>query len=396
MILKTLFWIAFIAVLYTYIGYGVLLFILVKVKGMVRKRSPMKDIQAELPEVTLLIAAYNEMDCIPEKLANTRNLQYPASKLHSVWVTDGSDDGSVEYLQSQPDVKVLHQPLRAGKIGAINRAMQQVQTPIVVFCDANTFLSSDSIYRMVLLFTDPRVGCVSGEKRVKSSGKDSASGAGEGIYWKYESKLKQWDSELNSVVGAAGELFAIRTGLFEPVEADTLLDDFMISLRIASKGYLIKYDAQAWAAEAPSADIREELKRKIRISAGAIQSMIRLRSLLNPLKNPLLSFQYISHRVLRWTLAPLGLLVIALANLLIVLNEGLSLHSFYTWSFLLQILFYLAAMAGYYFEHRQIRFRILFVPFFFFIMNYAVYRGFFRYIRNKQHVNWEKARRASK
>ncbi len=290
--LKITFWILLFIVFYAYIGYGILLFILIKIKRMAgRSKAEFKT--GYEPEVTLFIAAYNEKDFVAEKLKNSLELDYPREKLHMVWVTDGSDDGTPDVLKQYPGVEVHHLPQRNGKIGAMNRGMQFVKTPVVVFCDANTMLGRESIRRIVRLFSDPKVGCVSGEKRIFSKEKDSAAGAGEGLYWKYESTLKKWDAELYSVVGAAGELFAIRTELYQEVERDTLLDDFIISLRVAQKGYTIQYDPEAYAIETASANVKEELKRKIRISAGGIQSVIRLRSLLNFFRYGTLSFQYI-------------------------------------------------------------------------------------------------------
>lgn len=251
-----------------------------------------------------------------------------------MWVTDGSDDGTPDILQQYQGVEVHHNPARNGKITAMNRGMQFVKTPIVIFSDANTDLGKDSIQEIVRLFRNPRVGCVSGEKRIRSKDADAAAGAGEGIYWKYESTLKKWDAELYSVVGAAGELFAIRTELWQEVEKDTLLDDFIISLRVAMQGYTIQYNPNAYAIETASANVKEELKRKVRISAGGIQSVIRLWPLLNIFKYGRLSFQYISHRVLRWTLTPLLLLLLIPINLALALQEGLldfGLYSLLFW-----------------------------------------------------------------
>ncbi|MEI6901309.1 MAG: glycosyltransferase family 2 protein, partial [Bacteroidota bacterium] len=273
--------------------------------------------------------------------------------------------------------------------------MNLVTTPIVVFCDANTMLGRESIRRIVNLFSDPKVGCVSGEKRIFSKEKDAAAGAGEGLYWKYESTLKKWDAELYSVVGAAGELFAIRTELYQVVEKDTLLDDFIISLRVAQKGYTIQYDPEAYAIESASANVKEELKRKIRISAGGIQSVVRLRSLLNFFRYGTLSFQYISHRVLRWTLAPISLPLMFLASLVLAINDGIFQWNLYSIIFWLQVLFYLSAMLGWYLENRAIRVKLLFVPYYFFIMNLSVFLGFKRYIKKTQSVNWERAKRGS-
>ncbi len=345
------------------------------------------------PEVTLFIAAYNEKDFVAAKIKNSRELDYPKEKLRIVWVTDGSDDGTPEELKKYDGVEVHHLPQRSGKIGAMNRGMKFVDTPIVVFCDANTMLGNESIRRMVRLFRDPKVGCVSGEKRIFSKEKDSAAGAGEGLYWKYESALKKWDAELYSVVGAAGELFAIRTELYQEVERDTLLDDFIISLRVAQNGYTIQYDPDAYAIETASANVKEELKRKIRISAGGIQSIVRLRSLLNIFKYGTLSFQYISHRVLRWTLAPLSLLLMLPIGLALAIDCGILQPEFYSILFWLQILFYLSALLGWYLENRSIRIKILFIPYYFFIMNLSVFLGLKRYLKGSQTVNWERAKR---
>jgi len=324
-------------------------------------------------------------------MQNIFSLDYPKEKIKNVWVTDGSDDGTPDLLRQYPEVEVYHLPQRAGKIAAMNRGIQFIKTPIIIFSDGNTLLGKESIRRIIKLFSDPKVGCVSGEKRIFSKGTAAAT---EGIYWKYESLLKSLDAQLYSVVGAAGELFAIRTQLFQQVEQDTLLDDFIISLRIAQQGYTIQYDKEAYAIENPSANVREELKRKIRISAGGIQSILRLKPLLNPFKYGWLSFQYISHRVLRWTLTPLGLLFLLLSNFIITLQQGvINFSKFYTWAFWIQIVFYLLALSGWYLEDKKPKVKLLYIPFYFFIMNFAVYLGFFRYIKKQQSVNWERAKR---
>ncbi|MCX6252590.1 MAG: glycosyltransferase family 2 protein [Bacteroidetes bacterium] len=387
-------WILVFIVFYTYIGYGILLFLLIRVKRLFEGSKKTDPDETYEPDVTLFIAAYNERDYVAEKVRNSLELDYPHEKLHMVWVTDGSDDGTPELLKQYEGLEVHHLPERSGKIGAINRGMKLVKTPIVVFCDANTMLGRESIRRMVRLFSDPKVGCVSGEKRIFSKEKDSAAGAGEGLYWKYESMLKKWDAELYSVVGAAGELFAIRTELYQEVERDTLLDDFIISLRVAQKGYTIQYDPEAYAIETASANVKEELKRKIRISAGGLQSVIRLHSLLNVFRYGTLSFQYISHRVLRWTLAPLSLLFMLIVGLILSLQEGIFNFGFYSILFWLQIAFYIAALLGWYLENRSVRVKLLFVPYYFFIMNLSVFLGFIRFIKKTQSVNWERAVRS--
>ncbi|MFA8437013.1 MAG: glycosyltransferase family 2 protein [Marinifilaceae bacterium] len=386
--LEITFWSLLFIVFYTYLGYGFLLFILVRLKRLfVAKEKTATEYE---PEVSLLVAAFNEKDYVRKKVENTLLLNYPKEKIHQIWITDGSNDETPDVLKEYPEVEVHHRPERKGKIAAMNRGVKFVKTPIMIFSDANTQLGKESIRKIVQLFSDPKVGCVSGEKRIVNKEKDAAAGAGEGFYWKYESTLKKWDAELHSVVGAAGELFAVRTELFEEVEPDTLLDDFIISLRIAMKGYTIQYNPEAYAIETASASVKEELKRKIRISAGGIQSIVRLKELLNIFKYGTLSFQYLSHRVLRWSLTPLALPLLLVSNGILAFSLSNTLYQFL---FVGQLLFYFSALLGLLLENKKIRFKPVFIPYYFFIMNYSVYLGFYRYMRKQQSVNWERAKR---
>ncbi len=394
--IEIIFWALLFIVFYAYLGYGILLFFLVQIKRIFSGKKKIINENYE-PDVTLFVAAYNEKDYVDAKVKNSFEMQYPREKIHQVWVTDGSDDGTPDILRKFKDkgIEVYHEDARGGKIGAMNRGMQFIKTPIVIFSDGNTMLGKESVQRIVDMFKDPKVGCVSGEKRIFSKDADAAVGS-EGIYWKYESKLKKWDAELYSVVGAAGELFAVRTELFQEVEKDTLLDDFIISLRIAMKGYTIQYDPEAYAIESASANVQEELKRKIRIAAGGIQSIVRLSPLLNPFKYGTLSFQYISHRVLRWTVAPVALPLIFIANLILAIHYSFNNFSnIYTLLFYAQVVFYAASLLGWYFENKKIKVKPLFIPYYFFIMNYAVFLGFRRYLAGQQSVNWERAKRGS-
>lgn len=336
-----------------------------------------------------MVAAYNEEHDIEDKIKNSLGLAYPKDKINFLFVTDGSDDRTPEIVAQYPEVTLLHLPERRGKIAAVGRSMPQVKSDITVFTDANTMLNAGAIQNLVRHYQDPKVGAVAGEKRVLSPDSDAAAGAGEGFYWKYESTLKRWDSELYSVVGAAGELFSIRTALFEHVPADTIIEDFYMTLKIAQNGYRVIYEPEACAMETPSANSGEELKRKIRIAAGGIQAIVRLKSLLNPFRYGILSFQYISHRVLRWTLSPLALLLVLLANIVLALQG----HGLYQLLLLGQFLFYASALIGYLLESKKIKMKAFFIPYYFFMMNYAVFAGFLRFLRGKQSVLWERAQR---
>lgn len=390
-ILTSLFWCALFLVFYTYIGYGIILWLLVRVREHFRPR-PRLALPHELPEVTLFITAYNEEEMVEEKMVNCRAIDYPREKLKIFWVTDGSTDTTNEKLNAYPEVTLSFHPDRRGKTAAINRGMAFVETPIVVFTDANTLINREAVKEIVKAFSDPQTGCVAGEKRIAVKEMDTASSGGEGAYWRYESLLKELDSRLNSAVGAAGELFAIRTRLFRELPEDTLLDDFVLSLQIAHEGHRIHYCKEAYALETASLNMQEEEKRKVRIAAGGLQSVGRLLSLLNPFRHRWLSFQYISHRVLRWTVTPVALFLLLPLNgaLILMQTEPVWLYQILG---LLQLLFYLCALVGSYLAHHAIRNKILFIPYYFLFMNLNVFKGAAYLSRFEGNAAWEKARR---
>ena len=375
----TLFWLCLAIVVYTYVGYGLILYLLVFIKRLAIKAKPLADITDDcLPEVTLMVCAYNEEDIISEKMSNIHSLDYPADRLHLVWVTDGSTDNTNSILSAYPDVKIVFSPERRGKSAALKHGIKEVSTEIVMMTDANTMLNSGAVREIVRLMQTPKVGCVSGEKKVMAKSDSDKAAQGEGLYWKYESTLKRLDSELYSAMGAAGELCVIRRQLMTDIPDDTLLDDFVISMEIVRMGYKIAYTSKAFAMEYGSADLHEESKRKRRIAAGGLQSSWRLRSLMNPLRHPVVAFQFVSHRVLRWTITPVCLFALIPLNTILVLSgEGI----IYTIIWILQILFYASALAG------------MKISKYFVFMNLNVFRGM-AYLINNNSGTWEKAKRA--
>jgi cellulose synthase/poly-beta-1,6-N-acetylglucosamine synthase-like glycosyltransferase len=388
--MQLIFWISLAVIFYTYLGYGIILYALVFTKRLFKKsENNIYDYQ-DLPETTLIIACYNEADILDEKVQNTLALDYPKDKIQFYFVTDGSNDNSEEVLKKYSEIQVFHEDTRAGKLAAVNRVMNFVNTPLVAFCDANTHLNTDAMVNLMRHYKDDKVGAIAGEKKIQQSTSDSAASSGEGAYWKYESTLKRLDSELYTVVGAAGELFSVRTNLYEPLSSDIIIEDFYLSMRIVQQGFRVVYEPQAYAVETGSASIGEEEKRKVRIAAGGIQSIVKLYALLNIFKYGIVTFQYVSHRVLRWTLTPLLLPVLFVANYFLFVSG----HWIYQLFFGAQIFFYLLALGGYIMQRTKTKIQALFIPYYFTFMNWAVYRGFFRYIRGSQSAIWEKSKRA--
>ena len=385
---EILFWSLVIIIIYTYVGYAAMLWILGVLKSLLpRGKSVSRDPYE--PSVTLLVVSFNEEAWMGKKIRNSLELEYPAEKLNFLWVTDGSDDGSMDIIRKYPRIDHLHSTERRGKIAAINLGMKLVNTEIVVLSDANVLLSRESVRAMISLLRDPAVGCVCGEKRIYVQQRDVAPVAGEAAYWRYESWLKRHEARVGSCVSAGGELFAIRRSLFREVAEDTLVDDFVISLGIALQGYQIQYSPKAVAIETGSASIDEEFKRKTRIAAGNLQAILRMPELLNPFRHGMLTFQYISHKFLRSFITPLCFAALIPVNLLL-LSEGSFVYLF---MFVMQVLFYLMAWVGYVVREHSLPSRLFFIPFYIVVMNLSAIVGAFRYLAGKQSVLWKKSLR---
>jgi cellulose synthase/poly-beta-1,6-N-acetylglucosamine synthase-like glycosyltransferase len=372
-LLQVLFWLAAGTMFYTFLGYPLLVSLVARyVRRPVHKA-------VITPTVTLLIPAYNEAPVIASKIENSLALDYPPERLEIVVVTDGSDDGTVDIVRSYTEhgVRLYHQPRRQGKMAAINRVMPLVGGEIVVFSDANAMIERGALRALVRNFADPSVGGVAGEKRVL--------GGGEGLYWRYESFLKRCDSAISSVMGAAGELFAIRRRLFEPPPSNALIDDFVMSLRLVEKGWRVVYESGAIVTEEPSPTLAGEWRRRSRIAAGGFQSIGWLSGLLNPARG-WVTWQYFSHRVLRWMATPFLLPITYVFNLFLLEIP------FYRLVFLAQTAFYAAALLGYAFTRRGVQRGPFHAVFYFCFINVVTLAGFWRHVTGTQPVTWVKAR----
>jgi poly-beta-1,6-N-acetyl-D-glucosamine synthase len=378
--LSVIFWVLAGIVVYAYIGYAVLVLL------FSRKKKNDLTADSSLPEVSIVIASFNEGRILQKKILNTTEILYPSDKLTVIFVTDGSTDNSIDIISAYPGIRLIHREEREGKAMAINRAMETVSSEIVVFTDANTFLNADCLQKIIPHFLDPGTGGVAGEKKLVHG---SGMGEAEGWYWKYESFMKTMDARFYSVVGAAGELFAIRKELFTPLPADTLLDDFQLSLNICLKGYKLGYEPGAFATESPSGSLREEKQRKTRIAAGAFQTVSRL-SFKKLFHYPRFAFQFISRRWLRWVICPSAILLLFLINILLAYHYP---GSIYTWLFYMQVIFYLLALAGWTLMKKNSSFVLTTIPFYFLFMNFCMLAGWIRFMQGKESVLWRKAER---
>lgn len=387
--MATAFYISLGVIAYTYIGYPLLIFLVARIVKPFRKEVVKKfDDSQDVPMVTIIIAAYNELNYLEAKIKNTLSLEYPGEKISICIVTDGSTDGSEKLVAHYPEVQLFHQSDRHGKAAAINRVLPAVLPGIVIFTDANILLNKDALHHIVNHFKDPSVGAVAGEKKV-SDGKEKGAVAVEGLYWRYESIIRKSDASVHSVTGAVGELFALRTAIVKPMPEGIICDDLYMSLQVIDQGYRIAYEEKAYGVEAYSFSISKEWKRKVRIAAGSIQmlKMVHWWSLL--IKRPIPIFQFINRKLLRWVVVPY---LVVLMPLFVAfmdqdgierpLSELLFWCSvFYGWALLGGILIKLKFIP-----------RFFYLPFYFVWANLAMIAGTWGFLNKKSYTVWEKVR----
>jgi cellulose synthase/poly-beta-1,6-N-acetylglucosamine synthase-like glycosyltransferase len=365
---------------YAYVGYGLLIWLIGRWVDHPSWRSD------DLPTISIVIAAYNEVDVIADRLRNCLALDYPPDRLEVLVVADGCTDGTEAVVAACPDprVRLLLRPRRAGKVNALNAAVAVAHGEIVVGSDANCFFRSDALHRLVRHFGDPRVAMVAGEKRIQAG--PGVASLGEGLYWRYESWLKRLDSRVSSVLGATGEIFAVRRSRYFPLPEDSIIEDFVLSMGLVMQGFRVVYEPEAIATETASASMADEFKRKVRIVAGGWQSVVRLWPLLLPTRG-VLTFQYLSHRVLRWIVVPIALPLAFLASLLLAV-QGRD-----RWLALGGLALLALAASGWWLERRGYRWKPAYLAYYFLFQNVAALCGAWRYFRRAQPVTWEKARR---
>jgi cellulose synthase/poly-beta-1,6-N-acetylglucosamine synthase-like glycosyltransferase len=343
--MQLVFWLSFAFVCYVYFGYPAVLVIWRRVSAR-----PVEKRYWE-PPVSVVIAAHNERHNIEDKLANCLSLDYPGRKLQIIVSLDGSTDGSefVIWKYAKRGVELVHSRQHTGKAGALNRAMRRATGDIVVFADVRQKFDRRAIRELVADFFDDSIGAVSGELLLLDESRQEAS-TDVGLYWRYEKALRSLESDIHSVAGASGAIYAIRRELYEDLPEDTLLDDVLTPLRIVLKGSRAVFDPDAKAYDTVSCCPLAEYGRKVRTLAGNYQLLKRMPRALVPWRNPIF-FQFLSHKIGR-LLVPWALLVLFVTNVFMI-------HGLYAWTLALQTVWYLCAAAGYVLSQREIVMPIL-------------------------------------
>jgi poly-beta-1,6-N-acetyl-D-glucosamine synthase len=388
-----LFWAGIIIIFYIYFGYPVCLWILARLFPR-----PVKTTNYS-PMVSLIIPAYKEADIIESKIMNGLSLNYPREKLEIIVALDGDEDNTKMIVEKFVGKGVIlnFSPIRQGKMKAVNRAVESAKGDIIVISDANAYFETDTMTKLISPFSNTDVGAVSGSKRIMSG--DSLLGESEGLYWKYESFIKEQETAIGSCTGVSGEIFAFRKALFIPMADDIINDDFFLAMDIIKHGYRVIYCPDAKAVERISISTRDENHRRVRIIAGRYQAIFRSFQYLS-ISRPKEMWQIISHKFMR-PIIPFLMMEVFIVNLLALFWPGpvnqfplLTLSFPYQWLFLiLQILFYGLGLIGNFIQFNGKTGKILYVPTFLINSNFSAMLGFFSYAGGRQTNIWKKAAR---
>ncbi len=373
------FWSSVSLILYTYFGYPLLLALWSKLRPR-----PVQHNHTYTPMVSLIIVAYNEEQVIAEKLANSFALDYPPEQLEIIVVADGSNDQTSAIVSREPRVRLLYQPERRGKMAALNRAAAAANGEILVFSDANNMYQPQTLRELLAPFADPAVGMVTGRKQIDDGSGRNLDKA-EALYWRYESQIKTWESQIGSVSGAVGEIMAVRRVCFRPPPEDIVSDDFVLAMQAAIDGWRVAYAPKALSLERASATLNDETRRRSRLVAGRFHVLWWLLPRILR-RNPQFAWQVISHKVLR-PLVPFAMISAAISNL-----AGRS-SPLLRWLALCQSLFYGAALLGWWIERRGYRHRLLYIPYYFCRVNLAALYGFQRILNIQNAILHDKVQR---
>lgn len=381
--MEILFYISLSMILYTYFIYPLVLWVYVNLVTQKIKKAENKD---KLPTISIIISVYNEEKIIKEKLNNCLNLNYPKDKLEILIGSDGSTDRTNEIISKYKDkIRFFSFNKRCGKPTIINKLVPKTKGQILVFSDATTIYKVDALKNIVTPFNRSDIGGVAGNLFFENPN-NNPGGEGEKLYWKYEKMIKKLENRANSFISASGAIYAIRKKLFRFLPENIIADDFVISMSVILKGYRLFYQESAVAFEKTALSLKDEFKRRIRITTGNLQSLTLLKSLLG-FRNIKVAFSFYSHKIFRW-LIPFALIMLFISNAFII-----DFKNIFKYIFLVQLLGYLVGLLGYFLNKKDIELGKLYVPYYFIAMNLGILLGFIRIIKNEQSVKWDKISR---
>ena len=376
-----LFWTALVALFYVYVGYPLLLAV---IAGL--RRRPAVE-AGYSPRLTVLIPAYNEELSIGRKIEDTLALEYPSDLLEVLIVSDGSGDRTDAIVQrfDDPRVRLVRVPSQKGKTHAQNLGVQHATGEIIVFSDATAIYHSKALLYLAAAYRDPSVGAVSGRYHYFRPRGGSPTTVGSIAFWNYENFIKKLQSHISTLTGCSGCIYSIRKNLYVPLP-DVACSDIEEPLCIVRQGYRVVFEDRALAYEESTKTNFQEFRMRVRVCAHGIAAVVSQRDLLMRARFSWVSFQLVSHKVLRW-MVPVYLSILFLAT------AALANSSTFRYLFLLQLSFYLFGFASLFIPLHRLRLSLLGIPLYFCTINAAVLVGFFEVCRGHRFTIWDTARK---
>ncbi len=376
---KIIFWLSFFGIFYAYFGYPIVLCII----GKFRRKSSTSYSPHYEPFVSIIIPVFNEEAVIKEKMLNIKSLNYSKDKLEVLIVSDGSTDNTREIVRSNlcPWIKFYELPERGGKASALNFGLEKAKNEIIIFSDSSIMLERDAFKNIVKKFQDEKIGCISGEDHIKESD-------GEGLYGKYELYLRNQESKVHSIVGASGSFYAQRKKLCMPF-MEGMAPDFLSVLTTVENGYRAITEPDAYGTMTSLKSTRDEFNRKVRTLIRGMSALFYRKSIMNPFRFGIFSFELLSHKLMRWYV-PFFIITLFLTNIFLIDID------FYLLTFICQAVFYfltILALLKCGNIHEKIFGKI---PLFFSIVNAAILVAWFRYIIGIRQEVWNPSKREHK
>lgn len=382
-LLISLFWITAFLIIFTYVIYPLILFILNRFIPSKVKKEPIE------PRISVIISAYNEEKHLLKKLENTLSLDYPKHKLEIIVGSDGSIDRTAQIAQSfaarEKHVRILSFNVNRGKTSVQNDCVRDASGDILVFTDAASFMPADVLKKLIRNFADPRVGCVAG-RMVYIDTDRNINTESQGFYWKYEMKIREWESGIGRMIGVDGPLYAMRKKNYVELKPQ-IISDFISPLLVLKAGNRVILEQEAIIKEEPTVKSEHEIKTRRRITQRSLSGIKSHMSLLNIFKSPVLALQIVFHKVIRWFVGPLLIL-----NLLATICLASKNIYFFQFISALYIMLFAFGLVGYVLNRSNIKIRYFSIPYYFLLVNYAATLGIMDFIFNRQAVTWEPVR----
>lgn len=379
---QIIFWSSATALIYTYIGYPLLVWLISVVRPQQIKKSHFE------PKISFIITAYNEERDLNRKLENTLSLDYPKEKLEIIVASDGSTDATDEIAKefASRGVKLLRVEGRQGKTVAQNSAVESASGEIILFSDATTIYQSNVLNIVTRNFADERVGCVAG-KLIYVDPAASSVGKGARSYWNYETFIKQAESRACSLIGVSGCLYAVRRRNYVPMYPEAC-SDFLIATKIREQNLITVYEPDAVAIEETNNKSDKELRMRVRVIAQTFTDLWRHRSMLNPFRAGFYAVELFSHKVLRYCV-PVFLILLYFSSFLLAFESRL-----FEMLLLVQLVFYVTAIVAWLTERAGLPSKILSLPLYFVLANVAVVIAFYKFLRGERYAAWQPIRPA--